>query len=362
MYCKEKVRLVLDQGLDEGFFPRNINMGETSWNGSRMSTWTVGFWPGILWHLYEYDGDEYWLRKATHFTNQLEPARNFRTHDLGNMVYLSFGHGFRVTGDPDYRQILLKAADNMASLYNHETGTLLAWPWMDEFHEWPNHIIITTLANLNLLFWAARNGRPEYYQMAVNHSDASLKYLIREDFTTWQVVHFDPVSHKPVRRLTFHGLNDESTWARGQAFAIQGLNLVYKETGEQRFLQASTGLAKALIERLPDDHIPYWDFDVERQEDMIKDASAAAIAASSLIELSQLIKDRQERSYFLQAGENILKSLSRKTYKSNKTNQAFLLNSVGIKPAGSEVGASTIYADYYYLEALLRYQKADKLF
>ncbi len=329
-----------------------------------MTNWTVGFWPGILWYLYEYNGDDYWLESAINHTSNLAPIKDlsFVTHDLGFMTYPSFGHGFRLTGDPDYRQVLLKSADNLAALYNHDTGTLLAWPWMKEVYDWPNHMVITGLTNLDLLFWAARNGRPEYYHMAVNHADATLSHLVREDYSTWQVVHFDPVSHEPIKKMTFHGLHDQSTWARGQAFGIYGFAMVYSETREHRYLEAAAGLARNFIERLPDDHVPYWDFDAEQQEDLIKDASAAAIAASAFIELSQLILDKQERMYFFQAGKNILQSLSGNTYRSNKTNQAFLLNSVGIRQADSEVGASTIYADYYYLEALIRYQKAEILF
>lgn len=350
--------MAIESGLGEASFPRNIPAGETQWQGTRIANWTVGFWPGILWYLYETDGDDYWLQKATYFTNQLEPIRdlNFNTHDLGFMAYLSFGHGYRITEDPDYRQILLGSADKLAELYNPDTGTLLAWPWMLDIRGWPNHMVITSIMNLNILFWAAKNGRPDYYDMAVNHADASLRYLIRDDFSTWQVVHFDSITQRPSQRLTFHGLHDESTWARGHAFAIYGFNVAYAETGEQRFLDAATGLAQMFINRLPEDFIPYWDFDVELEEEKLKDASAASIAASALLELSQLIDNNNKQTLFFESGVRILQSLSGKAYKARNVNHAFLLHSVGIMRENSEVNSSTIYADYYYLEALIRYK------
>lgn len=358
-YCMDKIRLTLHDGIEPGSFPRNIYAEKTNWNGTRISNWTVGFWSGMLWHLYEYDQNEQWLQHAIHYTNELEAIKDltFNTHDLGVMAYLSFGHGYRLTGDPDYRQILLATADKLVQLYESNTGTLLSWPWMIDIWNWPHHTIITSMMNLNILFWASKNGRPDYYDMAVGHADAVMEHLIRSDYTTWQVVHLDTLSKKAIKKQTFNGLNDNSTWSRGQAFAIYGFTNTFVETGEQRFLAAAQGLANTFIDRLPEDYVPYWDFDVVASEDMLKDVSAAAIAASALMELSQHTRNNRLKNKFFHAGKKIIEHLSDPPYRSNKANNAFLLHGVGNRNADSEIDVSLIYADYYYLESLIRYRQ-----
>lgn len=361
-YCMDKVTLTLHDGVETGTFPRNIGEGETSWNGTRISNWTVGFWSGMLWYLYEYDQDEQWLQHAIHYTSDLESVKDltFNTHDLGVMAYPSFGHGYRLTGDPDYRQIMLATADKLVQLYESNTGTLLSWPWMIDIWDWPHHTVITSIMNLNILFWASKNGRPDYYDMAVRHADAVMEHLIRTDYTTWQVVHLDTLSRKAIRKHSFNGLNDNSTWSRGQAFAIYGFTNAFVETGEQRFLAAAQGLASAFIDRLPADYVPYWDLDVEVPEDKVKDVSAAAIAASALMELSRHTRSNRLKNKYFHAGEKIIEHLSEAPYRSNKVNNAFLLHGVGDWNSQSEVDVSLIYADYYYLESLIRYRQIQQ--
>ncbi|MFW5821248.1 MAG: glycoside hydrolase family 88 protein [Bacteroidota bacterium] len=339
--------------------PRNITNEDTVWNLSRVSNWTSGFWPGILWYIYDYTGEQEWLEAAQKTTAHLECNKNrlYKTHDLGFMMYNSFGHGYGLTNNPEYREILLESADSLAVLFNERAGTFLSWPWMIERKGWKHNTIINNMMNLNLLFWAGKSGRPEYYDLAMEHAANTARHFIRSDFSTWQVVVFDSATGIPVQKMTYKGLSDQSTWARGQAWAVYGYVMSYKETRDSLFLDIACGLADYFIENLPDDYIPYWDFDVTEKEQMIKDASAAAITASAIMDLCMLVPDRDRRNYFFNAGKSILKRLSSSQYKSKNKNHAFLDHSVGFFPYNSEIDVSIIYADYYYLEALIRYHK-----
>ncbi len=358
-YCIKKAESTLETTNGSHLMPRNINNDDTVWNLSRVSNWTSGFWPGILWYIYDYTGEQEWLDAARKTTAHLENNKMlwYKTHDLGFMMYNSFGHGYRLTNNPEYKEILLESADSLAVLFNERAGTFLSWPWMVERKGWQHNTIINNMMNLNLLFWAGKNGRPEYYDLAVEHAVNTARHFIRSDFSTWQVVVFDSTTGMPVQKMTFKGLSDNSTWARGQAWAVYGYVMSYGETKDSLFLDIACGLADYFIESLPKDNIPYWDFNVTEKAQMIKDASAAAITASALMNLCMIVPDSDQRNSYFNAGKDILKSLSSSQYKSKDKNQAFLSHSVGSFPWDSEVDASIIYTDYYYLEALIRYHK-----
>ncbi|MGC9342898.1 MAG: glycoside hydrolase family 88 protein, partial [Bacteroidales bacterium] len=344
---------------NEGGIPKNIKQGETRWNLSRITQWTSGFWPGILWYIYDFTEDEKWLDAARKSTALLESNRKlpYKTHDLSFMMYNSYGHGYKLTNDPKYREILLETVDSLVTLYDPKSGTMLSWPWMVEKKGWLHNTIIDNMMNLELLFWASKNGRPEYYQIAVDHAMNTTKHFIRDNHSTWQVVVFDTVYGKPVQKLTFQGLSDNSTWARGQSWAIYGYVMTYKETQEKQFLETASKLADYYLENLPADLIPYWDFDVTEENQKIKDTSAAAIAAAALMDLCVLVDNPELKKHYFKVAKKMLKTLSSSEYKSLDKNDAFLLHSVGSKPTNGEVNVSLIYTDYYYLEALIRYHK-----
>lgn len=359
-YCVSKTVNTMSELAVTDSMPRNIYPKQTKWNKVGIQDWTSGFWPGVLWYAYEASGDTGIFANSKKFTEPLQgvlsvPVDN---HDLGFMLYLSFGNGYRLTKNPAYHDFLIRAADSLATLYNPKVGTILSWPAMRAKMNWPHNTIIDNMINLELLFWASKNGGDQrFYDMAVKHAETCMKTLVRPDYTTFHVAVFDTVDGHFIKGVTHQGYADSSMWARGQAWAIYGYAMCYRESGKPEFLETSQNLADVFIKRLPEDGIPYWDFDDPAIPNAPKDASAAAVAASGMLELSALVKDEGLKVKYKEAAVSLLAKLSTPAYLSDDKNQAFLLHSTGHKPNGTEIDASIIYADYYYLEALLRLKK-----
>ncbi len=359
-YCTTKTFSTMKSLTVADSLPRNILKGQTRWNKVNIHDWTSGFWPGILWYSYEISGDTAILTSAQKFTESLYGVLNVPVdnHDLGFMFYCSYGNGLQLTQDSSYHKVLLIAADSLATLYNPKVGTILSWPGMRAKMNWPHNTIIDNMINLELLFWASKNGgRQELYDMAVKHAETCMTTLVRPDFTTYHVAVFDTIDGHFIKGVTHQGYADNSMWARGQAWAIYGYSMCFRETSDYRFLNIAEKLADKFIERLPEDGIPYWDFDDPTIPKSPKDASAAAVAASGMLELSGLVKDEAAKAKYKNAAIDLLERLSTPEYLSEDKNQAFLLHSTGHHPNGTEIDASINYADYYYLEALLRLKK-----
>lgn len=360
-YCAAQAARTLALIPGDTLIPRNVDHGKDKWRFVNASDWTSGFWPGTLWYLYEATGEEKWKLEADKFTRLLTPLSEQPAydHDLGFQIFNSFGNGYRLTHDMAYRRVVLRTADTLATLFNPKVGTILSWPRMVKQMSWPHNTIIDNMINLELLFWASRNGGGAHlYDIAEKHAEVTMKNHFRDDFTSYHVVVYDTVTGKKIKGITHQGYADESMWARGQAWAIYGFTMVYRETRRQEFLDFARKVADVYINRLPEDLTPYWDFDDKAIPGAPRDASAAAITASGLLELSQYVDDATARQY-RELAEQMLASLSAR-YQSRDVNTAFLLHSTGHKPNGTEVDASIIYADYYYLEGLLRLKKMRK--
>jgi unsaturated chondroitin disaccharide hydrolase len=362
-YCITQARktvaalpLVYDQ------MPRSIANGKKDWRLVGYRDWTCGFWPGILWYAYEYTHDKQWMQDAQVYSRSLWPLVDSSAidHDLGFQVYTSMGNGYRLTLEPTYGFILLRAADSLAKLFNPKAGTILSWPREVPGVDWPlrHNTIMDNMINLELLFWAAKNGgRKELYNMAVKHAETTMQNHFRPDYTSYHVVVYDTTTGKKIKGITHQGYSDSSMWARGQSWAIYGFTMVYRETKDQRFLDFAQKVTDVYLKDLPADGIPYWDFNAPDIPNAPKDASAAAVTASALLELSTFVPDKAKATAYRQKAEQMLQTLSTEKYQSRNTNNAFLLHSTGHKPNGGEVDASIIYADYYYIEALLRLKK-----
>lgn len=340
--------------------PRNITDDSDQWKFIDYKDWTSGFWPGTLWYAYEVSGDDKLKVAADKFSRQLTPLSEEPAfdHDLGFQVFNSFGNGYRLTGNPEYKRIILATADTLATLYNPKVGTILSWPREVPGVDWPlrHNTIMDNIINLELLFWASKNGgSKELYDIAVRHAEVTMENQFRPDGTNYHVVVYDKETGQAVKQITHQGFSDESIWARGQAWAIYGYTMVYRETKDPRFLAFAQKVTDVYLHQLPDDLVPYWDFDDPEIPNAPRDASAASIVASALLELSGFVKDK---GYFEKA-EEMLKSLS-KSYHTSGKNTALLSQVTGHKPNGSEINASINYADYYYLEALLRYKNLTK--
>jgi len=359
-YCVAQATKTLKITTDYTHMPNSIDAGSYEWHFTRPGSWTSGFWPGILWYLYEYTGDAKWKNEAEKFTAPIIPRATgpARSHDVGFLAYCSIGNGYRLTNDLDYKQALLQAADSVSVLYNSNVGSFLSWPNMVKRMGWKHNTIIDNMINMELLFWAAKNGGDQrLYEIAYKHAETTMNNHFRPDGSCYHVIVYNDQTGEFIKGVTHQGYADHTMWARGQAWAIYGFTMAYRETGDVRFWETAKKAANIYLQRLPEDYIPYWDFDAPDIPNAPKDASAAAIVASALLEMSVLTKDVEESEKYRNVADNILESLSSSKYQSRDINNAFLLHCVGHIPNGYEIDASIIYADYYYIEALLRQKK-----
>lgn len=363
--CHQKVRQALhdlqkaDGTLDYTMEPRNILHGhkQKAWNCRKATVeeWCSGFWPGILWMDYGYSHDSIVGQAAEGYTAALRSCvyRPVYDHDLGFITFCSFGKGYEQNHNATYRQTLLDAADSLATLFRPLVGTILSWPRNVKMFGGHN-TIMDNMMNLDLLFWASRHGgNPLLYDIAVTHAKTTMKHHFRPDGGCYHVAVYDTLTGDFIKGVTHQGYADNSTWARGQGWAVYGYTMVYRYTHEKVFLDFAQKVANYYLSRLPEgDLIPKWDFD-DPDPKAPKDASAACVVADALLELQQYVGGQQGQQYREKAVE-MLRQLSSPEYFSGKRNDAFLLHSTGHHPAGSEIDASIVYADYYYLEALLR--------
>lgn len=344
-----RLRAGLSRPVDRTAIPRTIGP-DGRVLGTAPRDWTSGFYPGLLWLLYEYSRDTQFERSARQWTAILEEQKtNLDTHDLGFIIYSSFGNGYRLTGDPRYKDVILEAARSLATRFNAKVGAIRSW----DFGTWSHPVIIDSMMNLELLFAAARlAGDSRYRDIAVAHADTTLRNHFRADGGSYHLVDFDPKTGLVRSKGTVQGARDASVWARGQAWAIYGFTIAYRETREGRYLRRAESAAEFVLQHLPADHVPYWDYSVERTQGTPRDVSAAAIAASALYELAEFAPAREAR--YRLAADRMLASLSA-SYRATSAEHAFLLlHGTGDFPHGSEVDVPLIYSDYYYAEALLR--------
>ena len=368
-YCVSQSQRTLAQlkdsagNIDYTMVPRNIPAGRAEWDCRKTTKeeWCQGFWPGVLWYDYEYSHDEQFLEAATRFTEPLlflseTPAYD---HDLGFLVFLSYGNAYRLTHRDAYRKVILATADTLATLFNPRVGTLLSWP-REVSHFGGHCTIMDNMINLEMLFWASKNGGDSrLYDIAKRHAEMTMQHAFRKDYTSCHVCVYDSLSGRFLKGVTHQGYADSSMWARGQAWAVYGFTMAYRETKDPKFLDFVQKVADVYLQRLPADGVPYWDFSAPDIPRAYRDASSAAIVASALLELSTYVKGDQQRRY-RDAAVKMLKTLSSKAYRGGPQKASFLLHSVGNLPAVSEIDVPIIYADYYYIEALIRLKRLSE--
>lgn len=366
-YCAKQVQKSLQylhrDTIDYTMMPRNIQNTDSVWlcHKATADEWCAGFWPGVLWYDFEATHDEIIREEAERYTRSLKflSERSAFDHDLGFLIFCSYGNAYRLTGDPKFKDVILATADTLATLFNPNVGTILSWPRNVNMLGGHN-TIMDNMINLEILFWASKNGGGQnLYDIAVKHADTTMKHHFRPDYTCYHVAVYDPETGEFLKGMTHQGYSDTSVWARGQAWAIYGYTMVYRETHEQRFLDFACKVTDAYLKRLPDDYVPYWDFDDPSIPEAPRDASAACVVASALLELQGYCSADKAETY-RNAATKMLASLASDSYRSGDKRTSFLDHSTGHKPAGSEVDASIIYADYYYIEALLRYKKLSE--
>ena len=353
-HCHKQYLYFLNKVPDNSI-PRTFENGQlktTPPNG-----WVSGFYPGSLIYLFENSHDNILWKEAKEKLKLIKNEQfNTHTHDLGFMMYCSYGNAIKVKENKDFDSVLMNSAKSLASRYNDTVKSIRSWDSDSAFK-----VIIDNMMNLELLFWATHHsGDSTYYNIAVNHANTTLKNHFRKDNSSYHVVEYDPDTGKILSKHTNQGLVDSSAWARGQAWGLYGFTLMYRETREEKYLDRAKAIADFIMNNpnLPEDNIPYWDFDVQQQKNKIRDASAASIISSALIELSKYAGISASKVYMSFVRKTI-NSLTQPEYlaKIGENGGFILKHSVGNIPADSEIDVPLAYADYYFIEALLRYKK-----
>jgi unsaturated chondroitin disaccharide hydrolase len=321
--------------------------------------WTSGFFPGYLWLLYEATGEARWKAAAQQYTARIEPEKtNATTHDMGFKVYSSFGTGYRLTQDAHYQAVIIEAARTLSRRFSPQVGAIRSW----DHHraQWGFPVIIDNMLNLELLFAATRlSGDSSFYKIAVAHANTTLRNHFRPDYSSYHVVDYDSATGRVVKKNTHQGYADASAWARGQGWALYGYTMCYRETHNPAYLAQAEHVADFILHHpnLPKDLVPYWDFNDPAIPNAPRDASAGAVIASGLLELSTY--SAKGATYRRQASQLLDNLASSYVAQPGGSHGFLLLHSTGHKPANSEIDGPLIYADYYFMEALLRRQRLD---
>lgn len=331
--------------------------------------WTSGFYPGMLWYLYEYSNDKAWKEKAIYATGLLEYEQyNAVNHDIGFKIFCSYGNGWRLTGDKNYKRIIIRSAKTLTSRYSYKTGLIMSWD-PEEERGWKYPVIIDNMMNLELLMEAYKlSGDTTMQHIAISHADKTMKFHYRKDMSCPHLVDYDDETGK-MRKFDWNNGSDDikvSTWSRGQAWGLYGFTMMYRETKDKKYLEHAEKIADFILSHpnMPKDMIPYWDLSgVERSE--TRDASAAAIMASALMELSTYSSGNGKR--YFENGEKMLKSLTSPEYlsKPGEHSNFIIKKAIGNYLRNSELKGGISYADYYFIEGLMRYIKItnnEKLF
>ena len=335
--------------------PRTLDKGELKLVASR--DWTSGFFPGELWFLYEYTGNNEWKQQAESFTANMEREKtNGGTHDMGFKVYCSFGTGFRLTKDQHYKDVIIQSARTLSTRFRPITGTIRSWDHSRD--KWAYPVIIDNMMNLELLFAATQlTGDSSFYKIAVTHANTTMNNHFRDDNSSYHVVEYDTITGKVVKKNTHQGFSHESAWSRGQVWGLYGYTMCYRFTKDKKYLEQAEKIAAFVLNHpnMPKDLVPYWDYNAPNIPNEERDVSAAAILASGLYELSIYSKNG---NLYKEKANKIVESLTNNYRSVIGENKGFILShSTGSRPSNSEVDVPLSYADYYYLEALLRSKK-----
>ena len=348
---------LMDERLAADKMPRTLNGGGTTIKDSGIGSWTSGFFPGSLWLLYELTGDPSVMAIARKETAKLAPILGFPlSHDIGFQVNCSYGNAYRATGEKQYLPLIEQSAAALAGRFNPKVGATLSWS-AGERGVYP--VIIDNMMNLELLEFAGKQFHCDsLLRIADIHAETTLRNHFRPDATSWHMLDYNPETGEVLRKVTVQGYSDDSAWARGQAWALYGYTMMFRESGKAEFLEQAEKIARMLLSRLPGDGIPWWDFNDPEIPYTYRDASAGAIMCSALIELSTLTRDKELGKSCLAMAERQIRTLAGPEYLAEPgTNGNFLLkHSVGNLPGGSEIDVPLTYADYYFLEALCRYR------
>ncbi|MBN9297361.1 MAG: glycoside hydrolase family 88 protein [Filimonas sp.] len=349
LLMKNTPALVMPQTFD--YKKNKVVTSNTKW-------WCSGFYPGSLLYIYEYTKDTAIKSEALRRLGILEKEKHYTgNHDLGFMMFCSFGNAYRLFGNPSYKTSIDTAAMSLITRYRPAIKSIQSW---DSSSRFKCPVIIDNMMNLELLYWVSdHGGDAKYKEIAINHANTTMKNHYRPDYSSYHVVDYDLQTGNVLKRVTAQGAANESAWARGQGWGLYGFTMMYRFTKDKRYLDFANHIADFILTHpnMPEDGVPYWDFNAPNIPNALRDVSAASVIASGLLELGQYVSKKEQKKYVASA-EKILRSLSSDKYRSKPgENGGFILaHSVGALPLKSEVDVPLTYADYYFLEALKRYK------
>ena len=327
-----------------------------TWNIVRPNDWTMGFLPGCLWLLYDLTGDPAYLQEAIQRTMARESQKtNTRTHDLGFMLGIPFMAGYNATGEAYYRDVAVASARSLATRYNSVSGCIDSWSHgvYDDSHE----TIIDNMMNLELLFWAADQpwGNPQWFNMAVSHTDRTMEEFICENGATTHVIFWDAVTGEvQSRRRDCTLYPEDELFARGQGWAIYGFTMAYRFTGNPAYIDAAVKLTEFYFETANADGVPYWSLTKPGiAPNLHLDASTAAITAAGLLELAIIAEEESTRDYALTGARYLLETLFSDAYLANTPGNGLL--DMAANGIDFMTETALIYGDYYLLEAIKRF-------
>jgi len=348
----------LKENTPDSVMPRSYVQATGKSVTSDTKWWCSGFYPGTLWYLYAYTKDENIRKEAEKRLGILEKEKYYTgNHDLGFMIYCSFGTAYKYTNNPAYKDVVAIAAKSLSTRYRPQIKSIQSWNSRDIL-KCP--VIIDNMMNLELLHWVSdHGGDPVFKEIAVTHANTTIANQFRPDNSSVHVVDWDLNTGTVLKKITWQGAADSSAWSRGQTWGFYGYTMMYRFTKNKTYLAQAKKIARFLLShpRLPSDKVPYWDFDAPGIPNVPRDASSAAIMASALLELGQYTTGAEKKEY-IETAETILMSLSSEAYRAKlgQNGGFILMHSVGSLPHKSEVDAPLTYADYYFIEGLTRYK------
>jgi len=350
---------ILQQHTPADRLPKTYYAKDNKWETSDAKWWCSGFYPGTLLYIYEYTKDTAILNEAKRKLAVLQPKDKLKgTHDLGFMMFCSFGNAYRILHDPLYKKVIDTAANTLSLRYHPEVKAIQSWE-KNKVFTYP--VIIDNMMNLEMLCWDAQNGGDkQLQQIAETHANTTMKNHFRKDYSSYHVIDYNPENGEVLQKRTWQGANDSSAWSRGQAWGLYGYTVMYRFTKNKAYLEQAKHIAHFILANpnMPKDMIPYWDYDAPGIPNALRDASAAAVMASAFLELGRYVDKKEQKEYVADAVK-IIRTLSSSEYRATLgENGGFLLkHSVGAIPFKSEVDVPLTYADYYFLEALHRYKE-----
>lgn len=359
-FAEKQISLLLEEAEKENRIPRTVTAeGEMHWTGEYFD-WTEGFFPGTCWYLYDITKDEKWKNAAEKFQAQYKSHKDYTSfHDLGFVFNCSYGNGYKLTKNSEFKNVLINASDSLLTRFNPNVKSIISWDvdrgWQSQ-RGWRFPVIIDNMMNLEMLFEASiLTGDSKYKNVAIAHANTTLENHFRADNSSYHVVDYDPETGTVRSKQTAQGFAHESSWARGQAWGVYGFTMCYRYTKDEKYLEQAQKIADYILnyKGMPEDGIPYWDYNAEKIPNEPRDASAAAVTLSALIELNAYTNGK-----FEVGADKILRSLASQAYtaKLGENHHFVLKHSVGSIPHDNEIDVPLNYADYYYIEALIKYQ------